>query len=1424
MTYWHYSLYLTLLFSVGILSYLLVIYSGKHRTTPGVTAFQFLMLGITIWTFGYALELAAGDLATKIFWTKFQFFGVVIIPLSWLLFAHQYTGQTRPIPRLILTLLMFEAVITLVMVWTNETHGFGFRESKLSANGPFLTLVLTFGLWVWFHIVYSYFLLLIGTGWFILMFFRTLPLHRWQVGLLVVGALFPWLANVLFLLGLSPIPGLDLSPFAFAISGLIFAWDLARLHFLEIVPIAHELAIASMTDGFLVLDKQNRITYLNPAARKAIGARADQVVGQPASLALADYRDLVERYHDTNQLDTEITLWVAPALSDPTATEKVQHYYNLRIFPIQSGDGSPIGRVVQLHNITARKAAEETLFAQKQLFESLANLASATTTLGRSRLLVALQKVLEQTGQLTKAEMGGLFLFTDDREATAPLTYGCPAPELSMGLKALVSSKGLVKWVTGHNQASLVADILADERWSSPSEPTPPVRSALVTPLVGGPLILGVLTLLHSRPHHFQSDQMQLLQAAADQMSLALRNAHTFELQRRIARQQATLYEVLKAVAGYTDLGDVAAIAVESISRVAGWTHTILAIPDDDNQHWVVAAAGGVFSDSIGQKVSLQRGLISRAFRTGTLQVVPDVTADPDYIVFDPSLRSGLVVPLRRNGRTLGVLNLESSQPAAFSTDDARLAESLGEIVALALDNAHLHQIERARHQELEAVQQASLSLISLLELPQVLDAILQTILELVSPHRADIFLYIEERLVFGAAASHEAPYHQPFIQPRPEGLTYQIARHGEPVFVPNLSLDPLYAARAAEIGPATVVALPLKIGARVVGVLDLFWVEPDSFAETRLPVLRLLADQAAIAIENARLYEALRQSEERYALAARGANDGLWDWNLQSNQIYFSPRWKAMLGYDEDEIGHDPEDWFKLIHRNDREKVKSEIAAHLGGLTSHFEDEHRLRHKDGTYRWVLNRGVAIKDAEGHATRMAGSQTDVTERKQAEEQLQFDAFYDGITGLPNRALFMDHLERSLGQARRYPHYLLAVLFVDLDRFKVVNESLGHAMGDQLLVEVGHRLQSCIRAGDTLAHLGGDKFALLLDGIQRIGEAKDLADQIQYLLARPMILNGQEVFISVSIGVVSSLNKYNRADEMLRDAEVAMYQAKALGRARYELFETSLHASLVARLQLETDLRRAVENQELQIYYQPIVVVNTGQISGVEALLRWPHPKRGFISPAEFIPLAEEIGLIIPMSEWLLRLACRQAKAWHEKGYTDFNVTVNISARQFQDQHLPELVETILYETGLPATALGLEITESAAMLGQEFSILPLAKLNELGLLLSIDDFGIGYSSLSRLKSLPVNKLKIDQSFTRDITTDADDRAIIQAIIAMAHSLKLKVVAEGVETAAQLTFLQQQNCDEVQGHFFSPALTAAALTKLLQKGPYLAERP
>ncbi|NJN95337.1 MAG: GAF domain-containing protein [Anaerolineales bacterium] len=1116
--------------------------------------FQFLMLGITIWTFGYALELAAGDLAAKIFWAKFQFFGVVIIPLSWLAFAHQYTGQARPIPRPILTVFILEAIITLVLIWTNEAHGLAFRETRLLASGPFLTLVIRFGPLIWVHVAYTYLLLLLGTGRLILMFFGSLSLHRWQVGLLILGALFPWLANVLFLWGLGPIPGLDLSPFAFAISGLIFAWDLARLRFLEIVPIAHELTIASMTDSLLVLDKQNRVTYLNPAARKAIGSKAAQVVGQPANLVLADYRDLVERYHDTDQLDTEVTLEVPSAIPGSAATEKVLRHYNLRVFPIQSRDGQSIGRVIQLRDITTLKTSEESLFAQKQLFESLANLASATTTIGRSRLLVALQNVLDQAGQLTKAESGGLFLLADEKEPVVPLIYGQVAPESSAGLKALVSSKGLASWVMSHNQSTLVADTGVDERWSSPVELTPPVRSALVIPLVSGPLVLGILTLLHSRPDHFHSEQLQLLQVAADQMSLALRNARTFEMQRRIARQQATLYEVLREVAGRTDLGNVAAVAIESIGRVAGWTHALLAMPSDDNQHWFVAAAGGVFSNSIGQKVSLRQGLISRVFKTGQLQVVPDVTADPDHLVFDAGLRSGLIVPLQRHGRTLGVLNLESSQPAAFSPDDIRLAESLGEIVALALDNAHLHQNERARRHELEAVQQASLSLISLLELPQVLDAILQTILDLVSPHRADIFLYLEERLVFGAAASREAPQSQPFIEPRSEGLTYRVARHGEPVFVPNLSLHPLYSARSAEIGPATVVALPLKIGARVVGVLDLFWMEPDSFAEARLPVLRLLADQAAIAIENARLYAALRQSEERYALAARGANDGLWDWDLQSNQIYFSPRWKAMLGYEEDEIGRDPEEWFKRVHRSDREEVKTEISAHLSGLTSHFESEYRLRHKDGSYLWVLNRGLAIKDAEGRATRMAGSQTDVTERKQAEEQLQYDAFYDGLTGMPNRALFMDHLERSLGQARRRTHYLLAVLFMDLDRFKVVNESLGHAIGDQLLVEVGHRLQSCIRTGDTMAHLGGDKFALLLDGIQRIGEAKDLADQIQYLLARPMNLNGQEVFISVSIGVVSSLNKYNRADEMLRDAEVAMYQAKALGRARYELLK------------------------------------------------------------------------------------------------------------------------------------------------------------------------------------------------------------------------------------------------------------------------------
>lgn len=583
-----------------------------------------------------------------------------------------------------------------------------------------------------------------------------------------------------------------------------------------------------------------------------------------------------------------------------------------------------------------------------------------------------------------------------------------------------------------------------------------------------------------------------------------------------------------------------------------------------------------------------------------------------------------------------------------------------------------------------------------------------------------------------------------------------------------------------------------------------------------------LLARALRYAIERKRVEETLRESEERYALAARGANDGLWDWNLKTNQIYYSPRWKTMLGHDDPlEIGSDPEEWFHRVHPDDREQLQRDINAHLAGLTPHLENEHRMFHVDGSYRWMLCRGLAVRDGQERTYRMAGSQTDITRRKRAEERLLHDALHDALTGLPNRTLFSEKLKRSIGHAKRRPNYLFAILFLDLDRFKVVNDSLGHLIGDQVLIVIARRLESSVRPGDSVARIGGDEFVILLDDVKDTDEVLSLATQLHDKVSAPINLNEQQVFSSASIGIVLSQDVlssrlYGRPEELLRDAGTAMYQAKALGRAQFQIFEVSMRARAVALLALETQLRRAIQKQELEIYYQPIVSLATRRITGVEALLRWQHAEHGFIAPTDFIPLAEETGLIVPLGEWLLRTICEQARAWHEAGYSGLRVAVNVSMRQFRERSLPALIDQILADIGLPSQILELEITESIAMQNVEFSLATLNELSAMGLQLSIDDFGIGYSSLERLKRLPVQTLKIDQSFVKDITNDGNDATIVTAIIAMAHSLNLKIVAEGVETEEQLAFLRTEGCDEVQGYLFSKALPAETLTQLLQE--------
>jgi diguanylate cyclase (GGDEF)-like protein len=482
--------------------------------------------------------------------------------------------------------------------------------------------------------------------------------------------------------------------------------------------------------------------------------------------------------------------------------------------------------------------------------------------------------------------------------------------------------------------------------------------------------------------------------------------------------------------------------------------------------------------------------------------------------------------------------------------------------------------------------------------------------------------------------------------------------------------------------------------------------------------------------------------------------------------------------------------------------------------------------HQDGQYRWVISQGLGAVDETGRLYRMAGSQTDITHRKLAEKKLVHNALHDALTGLPNRTLFMSHLEEAIKRAKADETHHFAVLFLDLDRFKLINDSLGHLAGDQLLVTVANRLKGKVRDSDTVARFGGDEFAILLDGVNNIEEVTAIANRIQKQLSQPINLSGDKVYTSASIGIALSDIGYDWPQDILRDADTTLYRAKALGRRRYEIFEMGMRTQAAAAWQLETELRQALENEEFVLYYQPIISTFSGQISGFEALLRWQHPEKGLIGPAEFIALAEESRLIVPLGAWVLRQACRQLQQWHQAGYKPLRITVNVSPYQLQqstsptttspetDEALTRLVKTILSETGLPPHSLELEITENINTLNSDFNLATLKHLKSLGVRIAIDDFGLG-SSLDFLKNFPLDTLKIDQSFVKDMTKSANNTAFITAIIAMAHTLRLWVIAEGVTHIEQVRMLQLQGCDELQGFLYSPPLPLVEATKLLE---------
>jgi diguanylate cyclase (GGDEF)-like protein/PAS domain S-box-containing protein len=573
-----------------------------------------------------------------------------------------------------------------------------------------------------------------------------------------------------------------------------------------------------------------------------------------------------------------------------------------------------------------------------------------------------------------------------------------------------------------------------------------------------------------------------------------------------------------------------------------------------------------------------------------------------------------------------------------------------------------------------------------------------------------------------------------------------------------------------------------------------------------------LLARSIRYAMERSKASHSLRESEERYHRLVELSPDAILV-HADGNIVFVNSAGVRLLGASAPEalIGRPVMDF---VHAAYRQSVRRRIYQTLQeDMEVPFAEEKLIR-LDGMEIDVEVAAVPFTFKDKPAVQVVAR--DISARKQVEKKLLHDAFHDALTGLPNRALFKEHLKLAVERARsRNSTYLFAVLFLDLDRFKNVNDSLGHAVGDELLIGIAGRLQNHVRPVDRVARLGGDEFAILLDGIDAPSDATRVAERLQRELQVPFTINGHDVFPSASIGIAMSSTGYDDPDNVVRDADTAMYRAKALGKARYEIFDLEMHARAVTLLQLETDLRRGVERQEFCVHYQPIVALDTGQISGFEALVRWQHPERGLVTPTEFIQVAEETGLIIPLGRWVLWEACRQMRDWQDRfpGFESLTMSVNYSGKQFMEPDVIEEIKKVLHETGLDPNRLQLEITESAVIENTRTVTNLILELRKLGIRLSMDDFGTGYSSLSYLHRFPIHTLKIDRSFISR-QGNAGDHEIVRTIIMLARNMGMNVVAEGVETGAQLAYLQELDCEYAQGFLFSYPLDAAAVEKEL----------
>ena len=592
------------------------------------------------------------------------------------------------------------------------------------------------------------------------------------------------------------------------------------------------------------------------------------------------------------------------------------------------------------------------------------------------------------------------------------------------------------------------------------------------------------------------------------------------------------------------------------------------------------------------------------------------------------------------------------------------------------------------------------------------------------------------------------------------------------------------------------------------------------------IPLAVLIVLAAYLQLRIYYIYRESKNKEELFQIVAENAADMIALVDVKGRRLYNSPAYKRILGYSASELGETSS--FEQVHPDDRFKVlEAAREARESGVGKRLE--YRIKHKDGSWRVLESLASAIRDAKGEVSKLVIVNRDITERKRAEEQLEHNLFHDPMTGLPNRRLFLERLQRAFVRSRRDGEHSYALLLANVDRFKVFNETLGAAAGDQVLQHIGSAIGACLREDDTIARgegggemalsrLGGDEFSIILDGISDPSDAMRIAKRIQAAVAEPFFVQEREIRASMSIGIALGTLSHQRPEDVLKDADVAMRRAKALGGSRCEVFDEAMHSRAEGRLRLESDLRTALSEKQFRIHYQPVVQLQTRAVGSFEALLRWEHPKQGLISPYRFIEAAEDSGILVSIGQWLIMQASRQLREWQASQFSaqPVNITVNVSARQFADARLANDIQDALRETGIDPARLQLEMTESVALADPKLTVTVLAHLKHMGIGVILDDFGIGAASLRALRQFPVDALKIDRSLVHEMQTDRSASDMVEMIITLAHKMGMKVIAEGLETARQFERLRELGCEFGQGYYFSQPLESKAVSQFMRQ--------